>query len=99
MTDQASHDRFKNAMLSIYELGKSETSYNATRFLQMVHEKGGVQTAKDLLSGDPSAVSEGFANLALKGRLDLSVEALVLKDEWKHLFTSRELSIAKRRLK
>ncbi|GAA6182100.1 hypothetical protein NBRC116594_35380 [Shimia sp. NS0008-38b] len=96
MTNDAK--KFQQAMLSIYEEGKAATGYNATRFLAMVREQGGVETAKSLLAGNPSAVSEGFANLALHSRLDLSVEALVPKDEWRHLFTASELSVAKRRL-
>lgn len=100
MSEEVSQeDSFHVAMLGIYNEGKNQTGYNATRFLQMVRDKGGLHTAKELLAGDPLAVSAGFRNLAFKGRLDLSVEALVQKDEWKNLFTTQELNVAAQRLK
>ena len=52
---------FHRAMVEIYERAKREAGYTATRFVQMVAERGGVQTAKSLLAtGD---VSEGFTAL------------------------------------
>lgn len=91
--------RFDAAMHDIYTKAKDEVGYNATRFKQMLSKKGGLETARHLLAGHPTTVSEGFTQLALKGRLDLTVEALVLASEWKELFTSEEISNATRRLK
>jgi hypothetical protein len=34
--------RFNRAMVSIYETAKRELGYNATRFVQMISEQGGV---------------------------------------------------------
>ncbi len=86
-------------MLEIYERTKSETKYNATRFLQMVQERGGLATAYYLLDEHAKTVSEGFTQLALRGRLDLTVEALVLKDPWSGLFSVDQLETARRRLR
>ena len=72
--------RFNGAMVSIYETAKRELGYNATRFLQMISEQGGLTTAKQLLWS--SAPSEGFTTLWERGRLDLTVEAHVLKTEF-----------------
>jgi hypothetical protein len=36
--------RFHRAMISIYETAKRELNYNATRFLQMLSEQGGLVT-------------------------------------------------------
>ena len=41
--------RFHRAMVGIYETAKRELGYNATRFLQMVSEQGGLVTARQLL--------------------------------------------------
>ena len=92
-------EKFDAAMLDIYERAKSETGYNATRFLQMIRQKGGYQTAVELLSGRVTDVSDGFTHLALKQRLDLSVEGLVLRDEWQPLFDAKLIKNARLRLK
>lgn len=70
--------------------------YNATRFLQMIGNKGGVAAAKQLIS--KSGGTEGFTALWEQGRLDLSVEANVLKPEYQELFSEEERSICRERL-
>jgi hypothetical protein len=87
---------FHEAMLSIYERAKSECKYNAARFLQMVGERGGLQTAKYLLHAP--GLSDGFTALWKCGRLDLTVEAYVLMPEWRGLFTEEETKVAAKRL-
>lgn len=62
----------------------------------MIHERGGLATARSLLQSQN--VSEGFTKLWELGRLDLTVEALVLRSPWSQLFTEGELRIAKARL-
>ena len=91
--------RLHDAMLGIYDRAKDETGYNATRFLEMVRTKGGLATAQYLLSGDVLSVSEGFTKLALAGRLDLTVEALIQEPEWRTLFSTEEIKTAERRLR
>lgn len=87
---------FHKDMLSIYRDAKTECGYNATRFLQMVAENGGYKTAQKLLAtGMPS---DGFKVLWECGRLDLTVESLVLSLKYRSLFTELELSTAKERL-
>lgn len=88
---------FHEAMLDVYRHAKSEAGYTATRFLGMVVERGGVETARYLLNAP--AVSEGYAALCERGRLDLTVEAVVLQPKWRDLFTERERRIAAQRLK
>ena len=89
--------KFYTAMTDIYRKADKECGYRATRFLQMLSEKGGVKTAKELVSKEGG--TDGFSKLWQLGRLDLSVEALVLKDDFKELFTEEELSLCKVRLK
>jgi hypothetical protein len=88
--------RFHDEMLEIYRRAKVECHYNATRFLQMVSESGGLAAARSLLAAP--GLSDGFTALWQCGRLDLTVEALVLRSPWNELFTDAELAIARRRL-
>ena len=61
-------NRFHADMLKIYENAKRECNYAATRFLVMVHERGGVGAARQLLAA--STISEGFVRLWEMGHLD-----------------------------
>ncbi|MBT2212884.1 hypothetical protein [Actinomadura sp. NEAU-AAG7] len=87
---------FHQAMVAIYQTAKRELGYNATRFLQMVSHEGGVATAKRLLWSD--APSDGFTTLRDHGRLDLTVEAHVLRPEYERLFTDEDRQKARERL-
>ncbi|MEV4224743.1 hypothetical protein [Nonomuraea sp. NPDC049725] len=88
--------RFHRAMVGIYETAKRELGYNATRFLQMLSERGGVETARQLLRAD--APSDGFTTLWTHGRLDLTVEAHVLQAGYESLFSDEDRERASRRL-
>lgn len=87
---------FHRRMLEIYHRAKEECGYNPTRFLQMVANNGGLKTAKKLLA--TTEPSDGFTELWAKHRLDLTVEFLVLKSEFRSLFTDQEISTARERL-
>jgi hypothetical protein len=77
------------------ELSKKH-HYTPTYFLQMVQERGAVRTTKDLLaSKEPS---EGLNTLWHLGKLDMSVEAMVLDTRYESLFTEEERRIARKRL-
>ena len=88
--------KFNIAMKDIYETAKRECGYNATRFIQLVAEKGGITAAKQLIN-KPGG-TDGFITLWQCGRLDLSVEAYVLKEEYRELFTDEERKTCRRRL-
>ncbi len=97
MNDAGLVKRFDQAMLDIYARAKGEANYTANVFLRMVKKDGGWLTAKSLINAPKQ--SDGFTALYLAGRLDLTVEALVVENpEWHALFTSDELAKAKRRL-
>lgn len=87
---------FHTTMATIFERARDETGYIATRFIQMVSEHGGLETARKLLeTNDPS---DGFSTLWEKGRLDLSVEAHVIDPRFADLFTAAERQTARNRL-
>ena len=69
-------NEFHEAMLNIYRKAKSEARYNAQRFLQMVVDHGGPEAARMLINS--TRVSDGNTALYERGRLDLTVEAIVL---------------------
>ena len=96
MSRRQREDLFDHAMREVYRRAKEEVSYNATYFLRMLEEHGGLDTARRLLR-EPS-VSDGFTALWSAGRLDLTVETQVLKPEFEPLFTRRERLVAQRRL-
>ena len=87
---------FHEEMLSVYDKAKKECGYNATRFLQMVQEKRGLKAAKQWLSNDTP--QEGLFKLWELGRLDISMERLVLRKQFRELFTDEELARARKRL-
>lgn len=76
---------FHRAMVAICETARRDLGYNATRFLQMISEHGGLAAASQLIWSDKP--SEGFTALWSHQRLDLTVEALVLRDDFAALFT------------
>jgi hypothetical protein len=90
--------QFDQAMFDVYRRAKDEAGYNATIFLQMLTDDGGRRTAKTLINA--ARPSDGYTALCLRGRLNLTVEALVVEDErWHPLFTEDELDRARKRLK
>ncbi len=87
---------FHRAMLNIYDTA-AELDYRPILFLQMVHEHGGVETARRLL-GAPEP-QEGLTTLWKLGRLDTSMEALVVQERWMPLFNDDERQAARDRLR
>jgi hypothetical protein len=86
---------FDTAMFSIYERALTEARYPAVRFLQMLNEHGDVETANRLLP----EMSQGFAELWKRNRLDLTMEALIIRSKWRPLFTKEQLAVAEGRLR
>ena len=89
--------QFHRAMIRMYERARDEADYQATRFIQMVGEHGGAETARRLVTA--SVPSEGFTKLWERGKLGISVEATMLRPEFRQLFTTDELRAARRRLR
>lgn len=90
-------NKFHEDMKNIYFNAKKELKYNASRFFQLVSREGGLKAAKQLIS--KSEGTYGFEVLWENKRLDLSVEALVLRPEYHELFTEEEREICKNRLR
>jgi TIR domain len=91
----ATEEQFHEAMVNLYHETYKAIHYRATYFYRMVNELGGVETAHRLIAKEST---EGFTKLWEEGRLDLSVEALVLKPEFAALFNEIERKKARERL-
>ena len=90
-------EQFHQAMVGIYRRAKTEAGYNAMRYIQMVSEEGGRSAAKILINANTP--SDGYTELWKRGRLDLTVEALVIADPlWHALFEPEEIERARKRL-
>jgi hypothetical protein len=99
--------RFHDDMLDIFRMAGEATrkqrsdgtfirGYWASYFLRGVRNHGGLAYAHQLLIAE--GTSDGFARLTEEGRLDLTVEALVLRPEYQQLFSEHERQIAASRL-
>lgn len=97
MADQVLIKEFGEAMLGIYQRALSEAKYKASRFLEMLYDHRGLETARILIHSPK--VSDGYTALWKRGRLDLTVEAVIHDNpKWHPLFTPDELAICRKRL-
>lgn len=87
---------FGQRMKAVYDRGRAEAGYNASYFLSMLAQHGPVETAHRLWAS--AAISDGFAELWERGRLDLTVEAIVVDPKFSELFTPEEIDVARKRL-
>ena len=95
MTMPELESQFEDAMYEIYS-ESHRVGANPTGFLQMLNEQGALATAQKLLASN--RLHSGFTRLWDLRRLDLSLEYIVLKPEFRPLFTEKELNVARRRL-
>lgn len=91
--DKELEDKFHDQMLEIYAEA-AKVINPPTRFRNMVHEYGGLQTAKRLLD-KTRGITSGLEELAKKNRTDISVEAHALEEPWAQLFTEEEKEYAR----
>jgi len=92
-------NEFNVKIFEIYDLAKN-IGYSARRYLQKIRKDGGVKPSKYWLNPKKKdqSFSEGFNTLIKKDRLDISLEALVLRYPFNNLFTKEELDVARSRL-
>ena len=88
---------FDKGMLNIYYRARDEAGYTPTIFFRMLHEHGGLNTARRLINA--STISDGYAALCQRNRLDLTVEAVIYDNpKWHKLFTEDEMKCIRERL-
>jgi len=86
---------FFAALRGIYDAARQH-DYRPTYFLQMLDKYGGVETAKRLLTKRESQT--GLFQLYELNLLSESMEAIVLQERYRDLFTAEEIAEAHRRL-
>nr|WP_276511185.1 DUF262 domain-containing protein [Kineosphaera limosa] len=94
--EKAIRAQFGNAMRDVYVRSKKEAGYTASGFLGMLQRHGALETARRLLAAPH--ISDGYTALYEVGRLDLTVENVVLQPEFESLFSDEERETAQRRL-
>lgn len=87
--------KFEDILRGKAARAKSELRYPATKFLSLLEKQGAFATARKLIARSPT---EGFTELLLKKRLDLSIEAVVIEPEWRGFFDEKLVSKAERLL-
>jgi 5-methylcytosine-specific restriction protein A len=93
--------RLRDVMLELFSRAGEETGYWGRYYLRDVRNKGGFETAREMLKPRKANAEfhKGFKALLDSGRADeLSVEAIVLRDEFRSLFSPVEIAEAQRRL-
>jgi len=88
--------RFEAVFLAAAAAWKVEAAYVWRRLKPMVARYSAVGVAKRQVM--KAGISPGFRRLQEAGRLDLSIEALVLRPEHSALFSREERDAARRRL-
>lgn len=91
-------DELTAELIEGYRKAGEEVGYWGRRFLQAVRRNGGVATVKRMLSPRTTGQRAGLDTLLEAGRPDLTVEAIILQEKYKPLFTSDELKTASKRL-
>lgn len=72
------------------ELAEKEYGCKMTKFLQTIERFGIVRTAQEILR--KGRTSDCFNKLAEAGRLDLTMEATIVKGEYAELFTDEQVN-------
>ena len=88
MTD--TEKKFSEEWLKRVEQAKGLEEYNSAKLLKDIQQYGGVSVARRALSRN--GCSDNFEILKKNNRLDLSMEALVVKGEFGSLFEDDEVN-------
>lgn len=97
LCDEATQARLTGDMLRLPAIWKSTTNLARwSRFIQLVNKRLGVGAARYLIH--KAGLSEGFKRLKDAGRLDLTVEYLMLQPAYACCFTAEERGLARQRL-
>ena len=91
---EAMEDKFGRAMIIVADFANQHHFGN--RFRQMMDESGAIEAAKRLLA--TRELQAGLMRMWELKSLDKSMEALVIQDRFRPLFTEAEIAEARRRL-
>lgn len=94
----SAEDKLTAALIETYRTTGKAIGYWARYFLRKVKAKGGLATARDMLRPRSAAQRAGLDRLLDANRPDLTLEAVIQRQEFRALFTPSELKIAAERL-
>ena len=91
-------NKFNEEVVIAIEKMKKEIGYTPTRFIQMLRKASNdaYEVVQRLVIKD---ISLGLEKLWEKGRLELSMEAIMTKPEYKELFSQEIIKICEKKLK
>ncbi len=64
----------------------------------MIGEYGTLETCHRLIAKQDNILSEGLVRLQMVGKLEWSMEYIVLKEQYRELFTDEERAVCRKRL-
>ena len=88
--------RFEADLRALFPEWRRSVGLAQGRLPQMISARGAIGAAQQLLMSPD--LSNGFKQLRDGGRLDLTVERLILRPEYGSLFTAEQRSVARRKL-
>ncbi len=88
-------NNFNDRIMNFIRHVIADCKYAPNQYIERVRELGGARAAKQLLSEPPS---DDSVDICARGRPDLTIEAIVLNEEWKTLFSEELRAEAARRL-
>lgn len=92
---KAFEEELRKDMINIYNTAKKEINYMPSYLLNMISNIGAYETAIRIVT--KQNVTSGFDRLWESGRLDLSVEALLIR-KYSQLFSSEVIEMCKKNL-
>ena len=90
--------RLSEELYDAYQRAGKEVGYWAHRYREALRRNGGVATARRMLRPLSTGQRKGLDALLEANRADLTLESIVLKPEFRDLFTEVELTVAAQRL-
>ena len=89
---------FEKEMREMYKHAKEKYKCNSARFLQMINQYDGGRATKGLIKNrwDTGELSDGFTNLCIINRSDLTMKYIVQKPECSGFLLWRKYNIAEK---
>jgi len=94
--DKKTESNLRNDFIEAYKTAQRECGFDSPIFIRMLNEHGAYETARRLTS--VSEWQKGYEKLAFKGRTDLTVEYIILTNEYIKYFSDTQIRNAKAKL-
>ena len=88
--------KLQGRMEDVIQICQRELRWKPTAAIQMIHKLGPAEAARRMVLTEGG--TDGFARCWEEGRLDLSVEEIILGEEFRPLFDEAVLAKAQNRL-